>query len=95
MMLPHDVILATDKDTGRSLEFIGLRGLTAGYLDEQVGAVVCRDGLLADNVVETEVKFVEGKHLREGGLAIVVEQSKCNFFQAHAGQSQAGSRQAA
>lgn len=63
-MLPHDVILATDKDTGRSLEFIGLRGLTAGYLDEQVGAVVCRDGFLADDVVETEVEFVEGQHLR-------------------------------
>jgi hypothetical protein len=69
MMLPHDVILATHQHARRTLEFIRLRGLTSGHLDEKIGAVVCRDGFLADDVVETKVEFVEREHLRDKGVS--------------------------
>lgn len=70
MMLPHDVVLTADQHARGTFKPIRLRRLSAGNLDEEVGPVVRRDSFLSDDMVETEIEFIEGEHLRDRGLSM-------------------------
>lgn len=70
MMLPHDVVLTAHQHAGRTFKPIRLGRLSAGNLDEKVGPVIRRDRFLSDDVVEAEIEFIKGEHLRNRGLSM-------------------------
>jgi hypothetical protein len=60
-MSVYDVVLTADEDPGRPVE--SFSRLSAWYLDKKVGSRISRFTPLANNVVETQIELIVGKHL--------------------------------